>query len=245
MRIQGLAAAFCLILAIFFLLPACATISGWCGAEPGPEAKTPVTAAAEHWDKAMAFRADGQLDKAQSELELAIKIDPNMYQAYYQLGLIYKEQGQDFLAAEVWKRGLEKARSGPEREDYPRQRAIAQMDAALTGLRADSQATSAPGGQTRTRTGAAPARTGSAATAGGRYAVLYSSNLNPSYAQRDRGILASQGFAAEVKTAQVKGRTWHRVWAGCCSNRAGAQALAARMRAKGLGGDLTVMPARP
>jgi tetratricopeptide (TPR) repeat protein len=191
----------------------------------------------------MAFRADGQLDKAQSELELAIKIDPNMYQAYYQLGLIYKEQGQDFLAAEIWKRGLEKARTGPEREDYPRQRAIAQMDAALTGLRADSQAAPAPGAQTRT--GAAPSRTGSAAPGRGRYAVLYSSNLNPSYAQRDRAILASQGFAAEVKTARVKGRTWHRVWAGCCTNRAGAQTLAARMRAKGLGGDLTVMPARP
>ena len=48
-----------------------------------------------------------------------------------------------------------------------------------------------------------------------------------------------------VRTHKYKGRTWHRVWAGCCTSRAAADALRRRLLQRGLGKGFIVMKPGP
>lgn len=205
-----------------------------------------------HYQRHLAFRAQNQLDKAALELELAVKADPQMYHAYYQLGMIYQSQGQAEKARVTWERGLAEARTGPERGDYSRVKAQAEMESALASL--DPLPPLLPPGPAYTppppRPAAKPKPKASAPSrakipAGavtGPYAVLVSSNLNQSSALADQKRLSSHGYPASVTAHKdKKGKTWHRVWAGCCSGQDKAKALAATLKKKGLAKSPEVM----
>jgi cell division protein FtsN len=71
--------------------------------------------------------------------------------------------------------------------------------------------------------------------------VLFSSNLEPRHAMQDRERLEKLGFSVNVRPHQLGGRTWHRVWAGCCTGREQARALKSRLAAQAGGRDLAVM----
>ncbi|KIX12042.1 SPOR domain-containing protein [Dethiosulfatarculus sandiegensis] len=233
-RFSGLALVFCLLA----FLPACATVSGWFGdTDPAPE----ESLALKHWNQGLQFRAEGQLESAAAELERAIKADRSMYQAYYQLGLVYKDLNQPDLARQAWQYGLEEARKSPDRPEYPKEQAIAEMQAALTGLEHRPV-------ETPIEPKPAPPKPGPKVkkpVKAGNYAVLYSSNLKESNARKDFIRLKSMGYETMIKQHKdSKGRTWHRVWAGCCQSRDKALRLARSMRKKGLKSDLTVMRPR-
>jgi tetratricopeptide (TPR) repeat protein len=224
-----------ILMASAFLLASCAGYIPQGGEEVGKA----------HYQRHLAFRAQNQLDKAALELELAIKADPQMYNAYYQLGLIYQSQGQAEKARVTWERGLAEARSGPDRNDYPRVKAQAEMESALASLdplpplmppTPAYNPPPRPAAKTKVKS-KAPARgvkipSGSVT---GAYAVLVSSNLAKSSAVADQKRLASHGYPASLSTHKdKKGKTWHRVWAGCCSGHDKAKALAATLKKKGL-----------
>jgi tetratricopeptide (TPR) repeat protein len=197
-----------------------------------------------HYQRHLAFRAQNQLDKAALELELAVKADPQMYQAYYQLGMIYQSQGQAEKARVTWERGLTEARNGPERNDYSRVKAQAEMESALASLDplpplmppGPSYAPPPPRPAAKTKP-KAPSR-GIKIPSGavtGPYAVLVSSNQAKASALAEQKRLAAHGYAASITTHKdKKGKTWHRVWAGCCSGYDKAKALAATLKKKGL-----------
>ncbi len=208
-----------------------------------------------HYQRHLSFRAQNQLDKAALELELAVKADPQMYHAYYQLGLIYQSLGQPEKARLTWERGLAQARSGPDRPDYPRVKSIAEMETALASLEelppllpptpAYTPPAPRPAAKTKAKLNIqSPARWGRTPgkPASGSYAVLVSSNLSKTAALGDRKRLAAHGYSASVTTYKdKKGKTWHRVWVGCCSGHDKAQALAATLKKKGLARGAEVM----
>lgn len=232
-----------LVVAAAWLLASCAGYIPQGGEEVGKA----------HYQRHLTFRAQNQLDKAALELELAVKADPQMYHAYYQLGLIYQSQGQAEKARVTWERGLAEARSGPERGDYPRVKAQAEMETALASLDplppllppgpAYTPPPPRPAAKTKPRP-SAPSR-GVKIPSGaltGAYAVLVSSNLAKSSAVAEQKRLASHGYPASVTTHKdKKGKTWHRVWAGCCSGQDKARALAATLKKKGLAKSPEVM----
>ncbi len=219
----------CLVL--FFMLPSCTWLSTLSGGGPAPEQ------ARLHWNLGLVHRADGQLQQAARELKAALDLDPEMYQAYYQLGRIYQALGREDEARAAWEAGLERARQGPERSDYPRLTALAQMQSALAGLEKPAPAPRQEQKARKTTRARRPRP--------GPYAVLFSSNLEIKYARSDATKLTNLGYPVMVRTARVRGRRFHRVWVGCCTTLAGARALARRMRKRGLKSQLTVMrPAR-
>ncbi len=219
-------------LALLLLLPSCAWLSSLAGNRPGPDQ------ARLHWNLGLTHRAEGQLQEAARELKAALDLDPDMYQAYYQLGLVYQALGRKEQARATWEAGLERARQGPERGDYPRLTALAQIQSALAGL-----AEPAPAPRRGQKAGKPPRRP---PPRPGPYAVLFSSNLEIRYARSDATKLTNLGYPVMVRTARVRGRRFHRVWVGCCTTLARARALARRLHQRGIKRRLTVMrPAKP
>lgn len=226
-----------LLLAAMALGPGCAAFH----ARPAPTGDQ--VKAVEHWNNAMALRAAGEEDRVAEELSKAIIADPNMYQAYYHLGLAYQVLGQPDKARQAWMQGINQARSGPERSDYPRSKSLAEMQAALAGLEARQR----PREKTLTelkpppRAASKPQAAAPMAMTGGNWAVLYSSNLKPANAQRDLKRLVAMGYKTGVRTHKLKGRTWHRVWVGCCTSRARAMRLKAELMKKAPRRGMSVM----
>ncbi|KMY65748.1 hypothetical protein AAU61_20110 [Desulfocarbo indianensis] len=219
-----------LALVALALTPACAWLS------PGGVGKQTALSGYQHFNLAMSYRAEGQLSQAAAELEKALAEDQYNYSAWYQLGLAYRDLGQTDQARQTWERGIVLARKGPVRMDYDRDRAIAEMTAALAGL--EGRPAGKPRGASAKAGGKAYAK-GGAVT--GPYAVLYSSNLEMRHAQADKAKLAKLGYPAMVKTHNLSGKVWHRVWVGCCTGYSRAKALLAGLRKRGVGRDLVVM----
>jgi tetratricopeptide (TPR) repeat protein len=215
--------------------PGCAWIKSLTGGE-----RPPAVACYGPYNQAMALRAEGELPRAAAKLEEALQADPHLYPAYYHLGLVRLDMGQEELARQAWTRGVEAARQGPDRPDYDRRRAVAEMTAALAGLAQRRERRPAPAGQAPQGAGE-PAAQPAAPPPSGQWAVLFSSNLEPRHAMQDRERLEKLGFSVNVRPHQLGGRTWHRVWAGCCTGREQARALKSRLAAQAGGRDLAVM----
>ena len=235
LRAMGLAG----ILASLVFFSACASYYEMIGAQP-PAPTASLASAGQHWDKAMKLRSQGKLEQAAEELMQAIKADPDMYHAYYQLGITYTMLGQKEKARQIWEKGISQARQGPERRDYPKAKALGQMQAALAEMEGRAMAPRAykPGYKTKPVGASARVRPGAIT---GPYAVLFSSNLNPKYAKADQARLARLGYSVQIKVHRLRGKIWHRVWVGCCSGYERAKQLAAAMRKRGLKSQLTVM----
>lgn len=120
-------------------LVAAAAVCAGCAGGQQAAGVDPALAAQAHLGRALATKAAGNLTGAADELALAVKTDPNNYFAWYQLGQTYRELGQDPKARLAWQQGLAAAVAGPDRADYPRLRAEAQMRAGLAGLEAAAQ----------------------------------------------------------------------------------------------------------
>jgi cell division septation protein DedD len=237
-----------LSLVMLMTLSACSWMKFW---DTDEEPPVPKPSPAKHWEQSMAYKRAGDLNNAAISMENAIKADPNMYQAYYQLGRIYYDMGQKDQARRVWRVGLARAKGGPDRRDYPRQRAMAEMQAALAAVQPKPMpkpVTPAPAPQPKTVVVPQPAPMAKPKPApvepmqtDGDFAVLYSSNLNKSYAQRDVTKLKGMGLLAEVRSAVVKGRTFHRVLVGCCTTKMDAEATQGKLRSMGVARKTTVM----
>lgn len=227
-------------------LSSCASIQKLVVEEP------PVKLAAyAPYNRAMSLRAEGQLEAAAEQLRQALKADPYLYPAYYHLGLAFQALGRPREAKLVWRQGIEAARRGPDRPDYERTRAVAEMSAALAGLEATERLTRAatpppaspppakrPAAKQTARVVPRPAK-----RVTGRYAVLFSSNRKEVHARADVLRLKRRGYQAEMRVHKDRrGRRWYRVWVGCCTSRARALRLAAELRRRGLGRDLLVIP---
>jgi tetratricopeptide (TPR) repeat protein len=235
LQIAGLLGVF----AWLVLFSACAAYYDLVGATPPGPAEPAALSASQHWDKAMEYRAKGNLSQAAAELEQAIKSDPNMYHAYYQLGVTYRMLGEMDKAKDIWQKGISQARTGPDRPDYPKNKAIGQMQAALSALK--TQAVSAPAYKAPSKAKPAAPSKVKPGRLTGPYAVLFSSSLNLKYARADQARLSKLGYQALIKEHKLKGKIWHRVWVGCCSGFDKAKQQAAAMRKRGLKSDLTVM----
>ena len=225
-----------LALLVLALTPACAWLS------PGGVGKQTALSGYQHFNLAMSYRAEGQLDLAAAELEKALAVDQYNYAAWYHLGLAYKDLGKVDGARQTWEKGIVTARKGPMRADYDRSRAVAEMTAALAALDGRGSAVRRPPkarSKSKYKTKAKAAKRPARRT--GPYAVLYSSNLNPRYARADRAKLIRLGYQAKITTHHIRGKLWHRVWVGCCSGYARAKGTKAALRKRGLGRDLVVM----
>lgn len=64
----------------------------------------------------------------------------------------------------------------------------------------------------------------------GAYAVVVSSNLKMASAMQDRDRLKKKGVSALISTHKNKGKTWYRVWVGCCTTLKEAKVLASRVK---------------
>ncbi len=212
----------------------CAGLGGGPATPPGAS----PAEAAKHWEQAMALRQTGDYARAAQEFELAVQADPDMYHAWYMLGHTYQTMGQNDLARRAYQSGLMRAQTGPERQDYPRQQAITQLEMGLASL--DQAAAPAPAPTPAPVPKSAPAKAKSGDGKGG-WAVLFSSNLKADNAKRDQAMLAAKGYKAKVQTATVKGKTWHRVVVACCASKEAAQKTLAEIRKKGLGRDLSLI----
>lgn len=232
----GLKAAWLLVVVCAFLfLPSCAYLQELSQEERGqPRASN----APKYWEQAMAYRQAGDLPAAAQELEKAVRADPEMYHAYYMLGLIYRNLGLTEKAKKTWERGVDKARVGLERKDYPRERALAQMRAGLAGLTPPPEPSQVQSRELKPRPPAAPS---AAKPRSGEWAVLYSSNLEARHAARDKARLDAMGLETMLQTVWLKKKKWHRVWVGCCGSRAQARTQLLSLRARGIKGQLTVM----
>ncbi|MFH1059235.1 MAG: SPOR domain-containing protein [Pseudomonadota bacterium] len=221
-----------------------------CAIPQGPQGDEAVGRV--HYNRAMAFGQAHQLDKAARELELAVQSDPGLYYAYHQLGLVYEAMGRKAEAVRTWQQGLTVAKAGPERGEYPRAQAVAEMQSAVARLTAppppppmlappptpvQSPALAAgPKPAPRVKTSPVGASRDSASSKGAKhgYAVLYSSNSKRASAQSDVKKLKARGYSASLSTHKAKGKTWHRVVVGCCGDEKKARALAAELKKKGL-----------
>lgn len=180
-----------------------------------------------HFGRAIALKDAGRPEMAAEQLQAALKIDPDMYHAYYQLGMIYLDNKQPQIARQVWTTGVQRASVGPDRSDYPRVRAVAEMRAALAGLDSARLVNAAENVMAEQQAKqvvieeAVVVET-SKKDSIGKYAVLFSSNLKKASATGDVRLLKSKGWDATVKTAKLRGKTWYRVWAACCTGKAEA-----------------------
>ncbi|MFZ5584495.1 MAG: SPOR domain-containing protein [Thermodesulfobacteriota bacterium] len=235
-------------LAVTLLWAGLGLVSG-CAMPQGPQGDEAVGRA--HYNRAMAFGQAHQLDKAARELELAVQSDPGLYYGYHQLGLVYEAMGRKAEAVRVWQQGLSVAKSGPERAEYPRAQAVAEMQSAVARVTApppppamapppipvQSPALAAgpkPAPKVKTSSLGASRASASAKPAKHGYAVLFSSNAKKASAESDVKKLKAKGYAATLSTHQAKGKTWHRVVVGCCGDEKKARALAAELKKKGL-----------
>ena len=177
-------------------------------------------AAQAHYGRAMALKDAGNAEQAAEQLQSALNSDPDMYHAYYQLGLIYKDNNKPDVARQIWTTGIQRASVGPERSDYPRVRAVAEMRAAIAGLESAAAAEKLMEQQQAKQVVMEQAVV--AKQLSGKYAVLFSSNLKKGSASGDVRLLKSKGWEATIKTVKMRGKTWHRVWAACCTGKAEA-----------------------
>lgn len=224
-----------IIAGLLATLAACASIDRIKGYED------PAKLSAAYYQRAMNFMAGKMYPQAVTDFQRAITADQDMYQAYYQLGRVYQAQGKAEHARRIWVAGLAKAQSAPERKDYPRARAIAELRAALAGnghaaSAAPPRAAMRPMAKPPIKTTAAPPPVAKrpAASHGGSWAVLVSSNLKRSSAEGDVRRLKAKGYKATIKTHRARGRTWHRVWVGCCTSFTVAKKRARSLNASGL-----------
>jgi tetratricopeptide (TPR) repeat protein len=221
------------------LMPACAWLS------PGGVGKQTALSGYQHFNMAMSYRAEGQMDLAAAELEKALAADQYNYAAWYHLGLAYKDLGKVDSARQTWEKGIVTARKGPMRADYDRSRAVAEMTAALAGLngrgRLGRQISPPPKARAKKKSKSKTKSAKRSARRTGPYAVLYSSNLNPRNARSDRAKLIRMGYQAKITTHNIRGKKWHRVWVGCCSGYSQARGTMAALRKRGVGRDLVVM----
>ncbi len=224
-----------LALLVLVLMPACAWLS------PGGVGKQTALSGYQHFNMAMSYRAEGQLDLAAAELEKALVADQYNYAAWYHLGLAYKDLGKIDAARQTWEKGIVTARKGPVRSDYDRSRAVAEMTAALSGLNGRGPVSKRPPAKARSKSKSKSKASKRSARRSGPYAVLYSSSLNPRYAKSDRGKLVRMGYQAKVKAHKIRGKVWHRVWVGCCTGYSQARGTMAALRKRGVGRDLVVM----
>lgn len=224
-------------LLVLALTPACAWLS------PGGVGKQTALSGYQHFNMAMSYRAEGQMEMAAAELEKALAADQYNYAAWYHLGLAYKDLGKTDNARQTWEKGIVTARKGPVRSDYDRSRAVAEMTAALAGLngRGPIGRPLAPTAKAKTKYKSKAKSAKLSAPRTGSYAVLYSSNINQRNAQSDRAKLISLGYPAVIKTHNLSGKVWHRVWVGCCTGYVQAAGVKAALRKRGIGRDLVVM----
>lgn len=222
-----------------------------CAATQGMQGDQAVGRA--HYNRAMAFGQSHQLERAAQELELAIKADPGMYFSYYQLGLVYEAQGRKEMARLTWERGLKVAKAGPDRQDYSRPQAIAEMESALVRIEPQPELpppppaiverplpSYAPAGP-KPRARAKSHFKAHSASAHHGYAVLISSNQKKASALADVRKLKAKGYHAKIDSHKDKhGKTWHRVLIGGGS-KAKAQSLAAALKKKGLAAGAQVV----
>jgi cell division septation protein DedD len=207
-----------------------------------------------HYNRAMAFGQSHQLDRAAQELELAIKADPGMYFSYYQLGLVYESQGRKEAARLIWERGLKVAKTGPDRPDYSRPQAIAEMESALVRIEPQSELPPSPtmverplptyqsSGPKPKAKSKSSYHAKSKSTASHGYAVLISSNQKKASAQADVSRLKAKGYSAKIASHKDKhGKTWYQVLAGGGSSKDKAQSLAAALKKKGLAASAQVI----
>lgn len=217
-----------LIAALAVTLGACSTVNYLQGEED------PAKLAGAYYKRALGFMQTKQYPQAITDLQRAIMADPDIYQAYYQLGLAYKAQGRVKHAMQAWSAGLSKAQRAEEREDYSRPRAIAEFRAALatTVLKAKAarRAVAAQAAMLPAKAPAPPAM----AKYSGMWAVLYSSNLKRSSAAGDVVKLGKRGIKAMVKPHASGGVTWYRVWVGCCTSYTVARKRARQLNALGV-----------
>ena len=235
------------LLAVLTLMPACASFYEYIGFDTQ---QSWPDSAQQSFERALSHQYSGRLEDAAKQLELAVKADPNMYHAWYMLGYVYRAMDKPDLARKAWETGLQRALIGPDREDYPRGRSLAQIRTGLASLDLEAPPKKVrakkpgppPGKQLKPRARPkAKAKAKYSPGPKGRYAVLYSSNLKPVNAARDKKRLAALGYPATVKAIKMRGKTWHRVWVGCCSTKGAAQKLAIALRKKGIGKGMVVM----
>lgn len=234
------------LLAVMLGLSSCSTVSDMFTSRSKDEV------ARSYYDRAMGYMDTRKYSQAVDDLRRAITNDPDMYQAYYQLGLAYRALGDETNARDAWTMGVGRAQRGPERLDYPRSRALAEMMAALEGKaptipKATPPMTPppprpAPSPPPPRAAAPRPSVTHAAAAPSGPYAVLVSSNLKRYNAMNDLNRLKAKGYSTKLTSAKDKsGRTWHRVWVGCCTTLPRAKSLALELKRKGLARDAVAM----
>ncbi|MEA2062573.1 MAG: tetratricopeptide repeat protein [Gemmatimonadota bacterium] len=63
--------------------------------------------AAFYFERALGLKEDGRLEQAAADLEEAVRLDPTYQQAYFQLGVVYKQMGKPELSAASFEKSLE------------------------------------------------------------------------------------------------------------------------------------------
>lgn len=234
------------LLLVLLMLPACAAM----------QSLSDDASATRHYQQGLAYFAANDVAQAMAQFEMAVRKDAGMYQAYYYLGLTYKHLELPGRAKETWLTGLKIARASHDRADYPKMRAIAEMEAGLSSLAPlpgqQQQAGMPPGARRITpdmdqrKKAAQGGRKMKALppAVAGPFAVLFSSNRIQANALKDQRRLQSWGFNAKLQPLRDRrGGTWHRVVINCCTDRVGAQATIKRLRAKGVTRKLLVVKA--
>lgn len=119
-----------LVLALFMAL-----VAGCGGSEKPMRANDPNLSQA-HVERAKFFWAHGEVNKTIQEMEWALVANPYNYEAAYNLGLIYLDQGQRMSARRVWQDALLSMEDGggEQQEDYDNARKAADIRAALAEL---------------------------------------------------------------------------------------------------------------
>lgn len=208
-----------------------------------------MTVADAYYGRAMSYRDSGRLQQAADDLQRAISEDPNMYQAYYQLGRVYEAQNKQGMAKQTWVLGISRVQQGPEREDYSRARALAEMRAALAGKEVQAQPPPPPPAPrpATAQVRSTPLKPSPLKQPGGiTYAVLFSSNQKLASAQADQRRLSALGYKAVIRNHQdLKGKSWRRVWVGCCTSKTKAQGLARELKRRKISRDAVVLPFSP
>ena len=224
----------------------------------GPKPATPQPpSAAEHWESAMTYKKAGNFAMAAVELERAIRIDPNMYQAYYNLGMVYADMGQNMQAMRVWRAGLEKARTGPDRLDYPRAKAISEIQTARAALQDKMIAQTKPKPLPTPKIEPAPVApkpltpvpapappAAAPKQPKGKYGVLYASYKRKATAAKVVNKLKARDLPASVRQAKVKGKRYYRAVVGCCTTRTNAKKILRRMQKMGYKENMIIMKLR-
>jgi tetratricopeptide (TPR) repeat protein len=70
-----------------------------------------------HFDLAVTYRAQEEIDDAIVHYEAAVRLDPKMAGAWKDLGIMYKANHQDDKAIDAWQHFLDIEKTGPEAEE--------------------------------------------------------------------------------------------------------------------------------